>query len=226
MIASRKDFVGIRKIEFIHHDAKGMDERPEFLEMIREEAISITRKLRNHASLLLWCGDNECDMFYQLAGLDPGNNQITRQVLPQVVSQCDPYRAYLPSSPYISPEVISTGNQKLMPEIHLWGPRDYYKIQYYLQQTAPFVSEAGYYGCPGLSSLKRFLTTSTCGLGRIIPGGHCIPPPRNWIRSGTIGSRMEERNYLESFRTSSKTLFCLHRSRRRKRRSISWRECA
>ncbi|MEO6829701.1 MAG: hypothetical protein ABI164_07800 [Acidobacteriaceae bacterium] len=243
VIASRKDFVGIRKVDFIHHDAKGLDEppeflfkvndvpilckgsnwvpldvfhsrdveryqqvmdlaidigcnilrcwggnvyedhiffdicdrngimvwqdfamacalypqTPEFLEVIREEAISITRKLRNHASLLLWCGDNECDMFYQLAGLDPGNNQITRKVLPQVVAQCDPYRAYLPSSPYMSPEVISTGNKKLMPETHLWGSRDYYKSQYYLEESAPFISEAGYYGSPGLSSLKRFL---------------------------------------------------------------------
>ena len=130
---------------------------PEFLEVMRDEAISVVRKLRNHPSLALWSGDNEVDMFYQISGLDPAHNKITREVLPQVIFQCDPYRPYLPSSPYMSPEVIATGDLKLMPEEHLWGPRDYFKSRYYTEHTAHFVSEAGYDGCPGLSSLKRFL---------------------------------------------------------------------
>jgi beta-mannosidase len=130
---------------------------PEFLEVMRQEAISVVRKLRNHPSLALWSGDNEVDMFYQISGLDPAHNKITREVLPQVIAQCDPYRPYLPSSPYMSPEVIATGNLKLMPEEHLWGPRDYFKSRFYTEHAAHFVSEAGYDGCPGLSSLKRFL---------------------------------------------------------------------
>jgi beta-mannosidase len=130
---------------------------PEFLEVMRQEAISVVRKLRNHPSLALWSGDNEVDMFYQFSGLDPAHNKITREILPQVIFQCDPYRPYLPSSPYMSPEVVATGNLKLMPEDHLWGPRDYFKSRFYTEHTAHFVSEIGYDGCPGLSSLKRFL---------------------------------------------------------------------
>ena len=130
---------------------------PEFLEVMRQEAISVVRKLRNHPSLALWSGDNEVDLFYSWAGLDPAHNKITREVLPQVIFQCDPYRPYLPSSPYMSPEVIATGNLKLMPEDHLWGPRDYFKSSFYTEHTAHFVSEIGEDGCPGLSSLKRFL---------------------------------------------------------------------
>jgi beta-mannosidase len=130
---------------------------PEFLEVMRQEAVSVVRKLKNHPSLALWSGDNEVDMFYLQSGLDPAHNKITREVLPQVVFQCDPYRPYLPSSPYMSPEVIATGQLKLMPEDHLWGPRDYFKSRFYTEHTAHFVSEIGYDGCPGLSSLKRFL---------------------------------------------------------------------
>jgi beta-mannosidase len=44
-----------------------------------------------------------------------------------------------------------------MPEQHLWGPRDYYKSRFYLESTAHFASEIGYHGCPGVSSLRRFL---------------------------------------------------------------------
>ncbi len=130
---------------------------PEFLEVMRQEAMSVVRKLRNHPSLALWSGDNEADQSYFFSGLDPAHNKITREVLPQVVFQCDPYRPYLPSSPYMAPEVIATGKTELMPEDHLWGPRDYFKSAYYTQHTAHFVSEIGYHGCPGLSSIQRFV---------------------------------------------------------------------
>jgi len=130
---------------------------PEFLEVIRQEAIAVVRKLRNHPSLALWSGDNEVDESFYFAGLDPAHNKITREVLPQVLFQCDPYRPFLPSSPYMAPEVIATGNLRLMPEDHLWGPRDYFKSTFYTEHAAHFVSEIGFNGCPGLSSLKRFL---------------------------------------------------------------------
>ena len=120
----------------------------DFLDLIRQEAVSVVSKLRNHPSLALWAGDNEVDGAYLFHGLDPAHNKINREVLPQVVFRCDPYRPYLPSSPYISPEVAATGNHQLMPEEHLWGPRDYFKSTYYTEHTAQFVSEIGYHGCP------------------------------------------------------------------------------
>ncbi len=129
----------------------------DFLSLIRAEAVSVVSKLRNHPSLVLWTGDNEVDGAYLFHGLDPAHNKINREVLPEVVFRCDPYRAYLPSSPYISPEVAATGDHRLMPEEHLWGPRDYFKSTYYTEHTAEFVSEAGYHGCPSLSSLKKFI---------------------------------------------------------------------
>lgn len=130
---------------------------PEFQETIRKEAVSIVRKLRNHPSLALWSGDNEVNDAYSWAHLDPAHNTISRELLPQIVFQCDPYRTYLPSSPYMAPEVIATGNDNLMPETHLWGPRDYFKSTFYTEHTALFLSEIGFNGCPGLSSLKRFI---------------------------------------------------------------------
>ncbi|OCT12062.1 hypothetical protein A8709_29860 [Paenibacillus pectinilyticus] len=131
---------------------------PEFSEAMRSEASSVVRKLRNHPSLVLWCGDNECDEAYQWFGLpDPNVNRITRTVLPQVIQQYDPHRAYLPSSPYLSPEVIQSGNMNLAPERHLWGPRDYYKSSFYKTSTDHFISEIGYHGCPNLSSIQTFI---------------------------------------------------------------------
>jgi beta-mannosidase len=129
----------------------------EFLEVIKEEAISVIRKLRNHPSLAMWCGGNEYDQLCYVLHLDPANDRITREILPQAIFQCDPYRPYHPGCPYYSPKVIATRDTTQMPEKHVWGPRDYFKGRNYTEHMPSFVSEAGYDGCPGLSSLKRFL---------------------------------------------------------------------
>lgn len=130
---------------------------PDFLEAVRKEAEFIVRKLRNHPSLAVWCGDNECDEAWLWGGQDPAHNRLTREVLPQVVHRCDPFRPFLPSSPYHSPEQVRHGDRRLLPEEHLWGPRDYFKSRYYTESTAHFIGEIGYHGCLNVSSMRRFL---------------------------------------------------------------------
>ncbi|MBN2308035.1 MAG: glycoside hydrolase family 2, partial [Candidatus Hydrogenedentes bacterium] len=123
-----------------------------FLARVRAEAESVVVKRRNHASLALWCGDNEIDGVYTADGLDPANNRISREVLPQVVHRLDPHRHYVPSSPYACP-----GAGGARPEEHLWGPRGYYKGPYYSHHSAHFIGEIGYHGCPNASSIRRFI---------------------------------------------------------------------
>ena len=130
---------------------------PEFQATLRKEAISVVRKLRNHPSLALWAGDNENDCGF-IGYKDPGDNRLTRQVLPEVVMEFDFRRTYLPSSPYLSPEVVKRGkDETLCPEQHLWGPRDYYKSRFYAETTAHFASEIGYHGCANVSSIRKFI---------------------------------------------------------------------
>ncbi len=132
----------------------------EFADKIREEATRIVVKLRNHPSLVLWSGNNEIDIslgWNFKKPLDPGLDRISREVLPRVVWEFDPLRSYLPSSPYITQECYRHGNDPAyMPEVHLWGPRGYYKIPFYTTDVkAHFVSEIGYHGCPNRSSLEK-----------------------------------------------------------------------
>jgi len=129
----------------------------EFLQEIRKEAAIIVRKYRNHPSIILWSGDNECDQMIFFNGTDPNKNRITREVLPQVVYENDVSRPYLASSPYVSPKVVEKNRYDVMPEDHLWGPRDYFKSSYYTNSNAHFISEVGYHGCPSVDSLKRFI---------------------------------------------------------------------
>jgi len=127
-----------------------------FLTAVAEEAEAVVRRLRNHASLMLWCGSNETDDSFADDGIDPWTDEITRVLLPRVARLHDWRTPYLPSSPVLT----SDPSERLrVPEQHLWGARASFKDPFYVNTTAQFVSEIGYHGMPALSSLRRFLPT-------------------------------------------------------------------
>jgi beta-mannosidase len=129
-----------------------------FNDILESEIVSIIKKYRNHSSLIIWAGDNECDYAYLSWGgikRDPNDNIITRRLIPDLLRAHDFTRPYLPSSPYIDEEAYKTG--KPSSEDHLWGPRDYFKGDYYKNTVCHFASETGYHGCPSPESLKKFI---------------------------------------------------------------------
>lgn len=136
----------------------------EFLDAVRQEAESVIRALRNHPSLALWCGDNECDeLFFFLkshAKLLPSTNRISRELLPHAVAMLDPVRDYLPSSPYLSDELKLKNARYRSTEQHLWGPRDTWKGRFYKENCAVFASETGYHGMTDAESIRRFIPES------------------------------------------------------------------
>ena len=133
----------------------------EFKEEVRIEAESVIRKLRQHPSLALWCGDNECDelLFWhpQYKKILPSDNQISRQVLKNAVLKYDPVRDYLPSSPFNPDSVKTAGKREWIPEQHTWGSRDNFKSDFYIKSNAIFASETGYHGMPAVESVKKFI---------------------------------------------------------------------
>ena len=128
-----------------------------FCKELADEVKKVTVALRNHCSLLLYCGDNECDIMTYYNRIDPNTNKLTRKVIPDVLTSYDPFRTYIPSSPYISPASYKLNNDSKLPEAHLWGPRDNFKSSFYMQDGSNFISEIGYHGCPSVSSIKKFI---------------------------------------------------------------------
>lgn len=132
----------------------------QFVKRLEEEAIYQVKRLRNHASLALWTGDNECDWSYQdWSGFrrNPSELWLTREVLKHVVEMHDYTRTYLPSSPYVSEKAFY--GEGLIPENHLWGERDYFKSSFYKDTFCHFVSETGYPGINSPKSLEKFLAS-------------------------------------------------------------------
>ena len=136
----------------------GYPQTEEFFRLVSTEVEAVVRKLRNHCCIVIWSGDNEVDASCHYWGLDWTKNRLNREIIPAVVARCDPYRQYIPSSPYLSDEVAAEDDIELSPEQHLWGKRDYYKNDYYSKTKACFASETGWHGCPNINSMKRFLS--------------------------------------------------------------------
>lgn len=130
-----------------------------FAENLKKEAEFQVKRLRSHACMALFAGDNECDLaccdWHMVKG-NPDDNTLTREVLPEVVHRLCPSVPYLPSSPYVQAE--SRFNSQDLPENHLWGPRDYFKSPFYTTNEAIFASETGYFGMPAPEFLRKFIT--------------------------------------------------------------------
>ena len=141
------------------------DER--LCKLVKQEIKMIAIEKRNHPSLVLWAGDNECDIFVvpyweshrtdndPPSMLDPNQNVLNRDVILHELRNHDATRPYLPSSPYLDAQAYRYG----MPsEDHLWGPRDYFKGDFYGNAECHFASEIGYHGCPSPQSIQKFIT--------------------------------------------------------------------
>jgi beta-mannosidase len=131
----------------------------DFRARIKQEAECVVKRLRGRASVVLWSGDNECDESYSwgYTKTDPNTNVLTRVVLPEAVRIHDGSRPYIGSSPFFDREAIGHDRQYLT-EMHLWGPRDYFKSKFYITSLCHFVSEIGYHGCPGRESVEKFIS--------------------------------------------------------------------
>ncbi|WP_080904144.1 glycoside hydrolase family 2 protein, partial [Parabacteroides sp. Marseille-P3160] len=146
------------------------------LENIRQEAIENVKRLRNHPSIALWCGNNENQAAwfgwgwkgkYEAMGqgiADKLWKQFSDQyfvVLPEVVKTYDPTRFYWPSSPF-------NGNQNEKPETgtpnwnpngdaHYWGVwhgKD--SIANYNVVRSRFFSEYGFQSFPEYQSILKY----------------------------------------------------------------------
>ena len=126
------------------------------------EVKAVALRLRNHPCLALWAGNNENDhslLWSRMAGIEvpnPNSDRTSRDTIPRVLRDFDPTRPYLPSSPYVSPEVAAGRAES--PEDHLWGARNWYKEPFYVDSPVWFASETGWHGCPGRATLEDMMT--------------------------------------------------------------------
>jgi len=109
---------------------------PAYLHLVEGEARAIVRDLRNHPSVVLWCGGNE---------FSPRRNAHLVSTLQRVTSEEDPGRPFLPASP-------ANGDS------HYWQVwHEFHPASAYRDDRALFASEFGLQAPPAVTSLRRFI---------------------------------------------------------------------
>lgn len=137
----------------------------EFLKMVYEEARTIVRKNFNRTCIVLWAADNELDEAYRWENMleEFRGNRVNRVAVKRGVTEQDPYRPFLVSSP-VSPFEDEEGgddpNSDRQGDMHLYLPRFEKDGQYYykniLEYKPRFMSEFGFSSLPWEPSYYRF----------------------------------------------------------------------
>ena len=130
-----------------------------FHDEVKREAEEVVKRLRNHACLAIWCGNNENDWAYKANWYGRKErfygHTIYHKILPEVCGRLDPETFYWPSSPYGGEDP----NSQKEGDRHSWdvwsGLRDY---EEYVNDNGRFVSEFGFQSMPSLATIMRYTT--------------------------------------------------------------------
>ncbi|MCL2820388.1 MAG: glycoside hydrolase family 2 protein [Oscillospiraceae bacterium] len=135
---------------------------PEFEETIRAEMVDNIKRLRHHASLGLWCGNNELeqahfDGWYE-ATLKQRADYIKmfEYIIPQVLQEHDPQTFYWPASAS-SGGSFDNPNDPNRGDVHYWEVWHGFKpFSEYRKYHFRYASEFGFQSFPCLKTVESF----------------------------------------------------------------------
>ncbi len=146
----------------------------EFVDIIRKEAATNIKRLRHHASLAAWIGNNEIEQLYPWVlvvaigwrlwlrkKFSIAYRELFEQVLPSIVAELDPTRSYWPSSPSNGggdrPRGPLASNDPNVGDSHFWkvwhmgAPFSEYR-----KFDSRFMSEFGFESFPHMRTIATF----------------------------------------------------------------------
>ena len=133
----------------------------EFLNEVRSEINYQIKRLRDHACIAMWCGDNECASFLRWAGNKElqliMNYDRFNQALGKAVKAADDTRIFWRTSPCNSLDDSSGWDDDSKGDMHYWkvwhGGSD---MEVYYDVTPRFCSEFGYQSFPSQNTVDFF----------------------------------------------------------------------
>ena len=132
-----------------------------FLASVQREAEENVARVRHHAALALWCGNNEIAMLNHGplkpgAGFVEGYEKLFHQILPNVVRKIDGTTPYLRSSPDVMlPERPDT--RQPSHDVHDWKVwHDRFPVEHYESTKIRFASEFGMQSYPSPETASGF----------------------------------------------------------------------
>ncbi|WOD43875.1 beta-mannosidase [Hwangdonia lutea] len=180
---------------------------PELQESIKQEAIDNVQRLRNHPSIVLWCGNNEIEVAWseydhtrgwggwrksypraQQNKIWAAYETIFHDILPKVVSAETDAIDYWKSSPSAGPEQVATDETR-SGDNHYWGVwHKQHPFSEFNKYIPRFMSEYGFQSFPEFSTVKKYTVPSDWDIESEVMAAH--------QRSGIGNLRIKQ--YMES----------------------------
>lgn len=174
-----------------------------FLKNVGEEAEYNIRRLRNHACIALWCGNNECDSALYGWGwnerykrshpdwavlIENQQERIYGEVLAGKVAQLDPHKSYVHGSPIADRAPVDP----TLGDCHYWAVWNGGKsISEYNIHKSRFYSEWGFQSFPSIATINSFAPDSE---------SHSLESDVfNWHQRGTNGNKWIMKGIRENY---------------------------
>ncbi|MDE5742147.1 MAG: glycoside hydrolase family 2 protein [Oscillospiraceae bacterium] len=142
----------------------------DFCNNVKQELIDNIVRLRNHASLGMWCGNNEIEsaiLYWGIPvteGQKQGYTRLFEKLIPSVIKHYDPQTFYWPSSPssggnFDEPSAENRGDSHYWDVWHNLKPfNDFRKYKF------RFCSEYGFESVPSMKTVRSFADQSDLNL--------------------------------------------------------------
>jgi len=168
----------------------------EFEQNMIEEFIQNVKRIRNHACLGLWCGNNEMESFYCLSNHDFNQEKgyaadyirLYEYIIPKVLKEYDPDTFYWPSSPS-SGGSFDDPNSPDRGDVHYWdvwhGNKPFTEYRKYRFR---YLSEFGFQSFPSIRTIESFTNPEDRNIFSWVMEKH----QRNASANGKIMNYMEQ----------------------------------
>ncbi len=136
-----------------------------FMATVEQEAIDNIRRLRDHACLALWCGNNELEQglvseeWTQITMSKEDYGALFDEMLPDLVAAHDPQTDYWPSSPHSPHGNRYDWNNPRYGDAHVWAVwHGKEPFEYYRTCRHRFCSEFGFQSFPEPRTVAAYTT--------------------------------------------------------------------
>ncbi len=162
-----------------------------FLASVQQEAIENVKRLRNHPSIALWCGNNEINIAWrygvqggwgwkerytksQQKELQKAYMDIFHKILPDVIKKYTYNTPYWPSSPQAGYDYIQHASDVTTSgDMHYWGVwHGGHPFENFEKYKARFMSEYGFQSFPDFETVKTYTNPSDYDIESEVMAAH------------------------------------------------------
>ena len=158
----------------------------DLVDNVGEEIKDNVRRLQHHASIALWCGNNEIEQGLVGDGWNERHmswddyKPVFDELIPDICNELDPQRPYWPGSPHTPIDDRNHSNDQRSGDCHLWSVwfgNEPFEAQ--RKWTCRFMSEFGFQSFPEPKTLNSFTEEQDRNLSSYVMDFHQRSGPGN-----------------------------------------------